>query len=150
MYRQGNKRTMSHQAAPWEGERVHPDQSVYEMVEEVLERQAKGVVKRSGCSAREAREAVSRTDAGRQLCELKDGPLAHEKARDWQESLLWKRAFEQWEGMVRLDAASRIATVSTEGRYSWLESYMERLEGKEARLEYYMLVEAAGLASLRG
>jgi hypothetical protein len=81
---------------------------------------------------------------------LKDGPHAHEKARDWQEGLLWKRAFEQWEGMVRLDAVSRLAAVSNEGRYSWLESYMERLEGKEARLEYYMLVEAAGLASLRG
>jgi hypothetical protein len=27
---------------------------------------------------------------------------------------------------------------------------MERLEGKEARAEYYMLLEAVGLASLRG
>jgi hypothetical protein len=31
-----------------------------------------------------------------------------------------------------------------------LEGYMERLEGKEARTQYYMLLEEAGLASLRG
>jgi hypothetical protein len=35
-----------------------------------------------------------------------------------------------------------------ERRYLWLEGYMEWLEGKEARGEYYALVEE--LASLRG
>src|SRR5215213_5448046 len=54
-------------------------------------------------------------------------------------------------GMVRLDAVSHIGAFSSEGHYYWwLEGYMERLEGKEARAEYYMLLEAAGLASLRG
>jgi hypothetical protein len=129
---------------------VHPDQSVYEMVEEILERQAKVVLEHSGCSPREAREAVSHTEAGRQLCGLRDGPHAQESARDWQEGLLWERAFERLEAMVRLDAVSRFATISTEGHYSWLEGYMERLEGKEARTQYYMLLEEAGLASLRG
>ena len=128
---------------------MHPDQSVYKMVEEVLERQAKSVLERSGCSPREAREAVSQTDAGRQLGSLRDGPHAQEKARDWQEGLLWERAFERLEGMARLDAVSRFGTISTEGHYSWLEGYMERLEGKEARAEYYVLLEA-GLASLSG
>ena len=129
---------------------MHPDQSVYKMVEEVLERQAKVVLERSGCSAQEALEAVSQTDAGRQLGGLRDGPHAQERARDWQEELLWERAFERLEGMVRLDAVSRFAHLATEGHYSWLEGYMERLEGKEARAEYYMLLEAAGFASLRG
>ena len=43
---------------------MQQDQSVYEMVEEVLERQAKGVLERSGCSPQEALEAVMQTDAG--------------------------------------------------------------------------------------
>ena len=129
---------------------MHPDQSVYEMVEEVLQRQAKVVLKRSGCSAQEALEAVSQTKAGRELGGLRDGPHAQESARNWQEGLLWERAFERLEGMVRLDAVSRFGAFPTEGHYWWLESYMERLEGKEARAEYYMLLEAAGLASLRG
>ena len=129
---------------------MHPEQSVHQMVEEVLQRQAKVVLERSGCSAQEALEAVSETEAGRQLGGLRDGPHAHESARDWQEGLLWERAFERLEGMVRLDAVRSFGSFSTEGHYWWLESYMERLDGKEARAEYYMLLEAAGLASLRG
>jgi hypothetical protein len=44
----------------------------------------------------------------------------------------------------------RFGGVCTEGLYCWMEGYMERLEGKEARAEYYMLLEGAGFASLRG
>src|SRR5215208_2774882 len=120
------------------------------MVEEVLQRQAKVVLKRSSCSPQEALEAVSQTKAGRELGGLRDGPHAQQRARDWQEGLLWERAFERLEGMVRLDAVSRIGAFSTEVHYSWAESYMERLEGKEARAEYYGLLEAAQLASLSG
>ena len=129
---------------------MQKDQRVSEMVEEVLERQAKVVLERSGCSPQEALEAVSHTDAGRQLCALREGPRAQEEARDWQEGLLWERAFERLEGMVRSDAGLRFATFATEGHYSWLEGYRERLEGKEARAEYYGLLEAAQLASLSG
>ena len=129
---------------------MQQDQSVSEMVDEVLERQAKVVLERSGCSPQEALEAVLQTDAGRQLGGLRDGPHAQEEARDWQEGLLWERAFERLEGMVRLDAGSRFATSATEGHSSWLESYRERLEGKEARAEYYVLLEAVQLASLSG
>jgi hypothetical protein len=77
---------------------------------------------------------------------LRDGPHAQEEARDWQEGLLWERALERLEGMATLDLMSRF---STEGNYSWLDDCMERLEGKEARAEYYALLEAE-LASLRG
>jgi hypothetical protein len=49
-------------------------------------------------------------------------------AADWQASLPRRRAEER--------------------HYYWLESYMERLEGKEARQEYYARLEE--LASLRG
>jgi hypothetical protein len=114
---------------------VRPEQSVYEMAEEVLERQAKSLVERAGCSPREALEAVLRTDAGRELEALKDGPRARELAHDWQDNLLRERTLERLEHMVRLEASP------TKGRYSWLEGYLERLEGKEARAAYYALLE---------
>jgi hypothetical protein len=114
---------------------VRPEQSVYEMAEEVLERQAKSLVERAGCSPCEALEAVLRTDAGRELEALKDGPRARERARDWQDNLLRERTLERLEHMVRLEASP------TKGRYSWLEGYLERLEGKEARAAYYALLE---------
>jgi hypothetical protein len=135
-----------------ERESMHPEQTVHEMVQEVLQRQAKVVLKRSGCSAQQALEAVSQTRAGSELAGLRDGPHAQKWAGDWQEALLWERAFERLEGMVRLDAVSRIGALSTEVPYYylWVEGYMERLEGKEARAEYYMLLEAARLARVRG
>jgi hypothetical protein len=126
---------------------VQPDQTVYEMVEEILECQAKVVVEHSGCSPQEALEAVLQSDAGAQLSDLRDGPHAQEeKARDWQEDLLGERALERLEDMVTLDTVGRFAT---ERHYSWVEGYMEWLEGKEARAEYYADLEEE-LASLKG
>ena len=118
------------------------------MVEEVLKRQAKAMVERTGCSLQEALEAVLQSDAGAQLCDLKDGLSAQEErgARDWQENLLWDRALERLEDMVTLDTVGRFAT---ERHYSWVEGYMEWLEGKEARAEYHARLEAE-LASLGG
>ncbi len=112
-----------------------PDQRVHEMVEEALERQAKALVEGAGCSTREAREAVRGTDAGRKLEALRDGPHARERARDWQERLLRERSLERLEHSVRLEAST------PKGRCSWLEGYLERLEGKEARAAYYALLE---------
>jgi hypothetical protein len=89
------------------GESVRPEQSVQEMVEEVLQRQAKVVLERSGCSPQQALEAVLQTDAGRQLSGLRGGPRAQEeKARGWQEGLLRERTLERLEGVVALDAAA--------------------------------------------
>ena len=118
------------EALPREERACNKIRASHEMVEEVLERQAKVVLERSGCSPQEALEAVIQTDAGRQLGGLRDGPCAQEEARDWQEGLLWERAFERLEGRVRLGAGSRFATFATEGPYSWLEGYRERLDGK--------------------
>ena len=125
---------------------MRAEQTVNEMVQEVLWRQAKVHAKRTGEPLAEALEAVLQTPAGWQLSGLRDGPHAQEEARDWQEGLLWERALERLEGMATLDLMSRF---STEGNYSWLDDCMERLEGKEARAEYYGLLEAE-LASLRG
>ena len=98
------------------------------MVEGVLTRQAKALVERTGQSFQSALQAVSETDAGRQLRELAGGEHRNEMTRDWQVGLALKRAEERY--------------------CSWLEGYLEWLESKEARAEYYARLEE--LASLRG
>jgi hypothetical protein len=110
------------------GKVLHKEQTVFEMVEEVLIRQAKALVEQTGQTFDTALEAVSETDAGRQLRDLAEGPRRDERARDWQV------------GLARECAEER--------RYLWLEGYMEWLEGKEGQAEYYTLLEE--LASLRG
>jgi hypothetical protein len=107
---------------------VRPEQTVFEMVEDVLARQAKALVEQTGQTLEAALDAVSNTDAGRQLRELANGEHRNKRAREWQESLVRERVQKR--------------------RYVWLESYMEWLEGNEARVEYYTLLEE--LASLRG
>ena len=106
------------------------DQTVSEMAEEVLERQAKALAHRSGQSLEVARRAVAVTQAGRQLRDLATGEHRHERARRWQASVFWERAEERFMYQVGSEALSRFAA---ERSYSWQESYMERLEGKEER-----------------
>ena len=125
---------------------VQQDQSVSEMAEEALMRQAKALAQRSGRSLENARQAVSDTEAGRQLRDLADGEHRHEKAQEWQASVFWDRAEERLMHHIGSEALSRFAS---ERHYSWLESYMEWLEGKEERAHYHALLEEE-LASLRG
>jgi hypothetical protein len=116
------------------GKTVQRDQTVLEMVEEVLERQAKALADNTGQPFASALEIVASTKAGRQLRELRDGPNRREKARDWQADLAWGRAEEQLMSLMASGA-------STDSRYSWVEDYLVRLEGKEAREEYYAALE---------
>ena len=125
---------------------MQQDQSVSEMVEEVLMRQAKALTQRSGHSLEDARQAVSDTEAGRQLRDLANGEHRYEKAKEWQGSVFWDRAEERLMHHIASEALSRSAA---EDEYSWLESYMEWLEGKEERAHYHALLEEE-LASLRG
>ena len=106
---------------------MRPEQTVAEMSEEVLKRQAKAMVDRTGQPFENALEAVRETDAGRQLRGLADGEHHDRRASEWQSSLPWKRAEER----------------------HYFESYMEWLEGKEARSEYHEVLEEE-LASLKG
>jgi hypothetical protein len=119
---------------------VQREQSVSEMAEEVLEHQAKSLAGRTEQSFEEALEAVSGTHAGRQLRELAQGPHRSERADEWQGSLLRERADER----LRRDllAASGALQQGTEEQhhYSWVEGYVEWLEGKEAREQYYALL----------
>jgi hypothetical protein len=117
---------------------VQQDQSVSEMAQEVLMRQAKALAHRSGHSLEDAHQAVSATEAGRQLRYLAHGEHRHEKARHWQASVFWDRAEERLMHHFALEALPRL---TAEHEYSWLESYMERLEGKEERAHYYAFVE---------
>jgi hypothetical protein len=125
---------------------MRPQQTVAEMAEDALSRQSSAHAQRTGQSLAKALEAVLKTPAGRQLEELGSGAHQHEEARDWQENLLWERTLERLEGMAASDAVRRFAT---ERHYSWVEGYMEWLEGKEERAEYHALLEEE-LASLRG
>ena len=108
---------------------MRPEQTVAEMAEEVLVRQAKALADRTGLPFETSLESVAESEAGRQLKELANSAYSEERADTWQDSLPWQRAEER--------------------HYSWLESYMELLEGKEARTEYHAVLEEE-LASLRG
>jgi hypothetical protein len=60
---------------------VREDQTVLQMVEEVLARQAQTQTRRTGEPFEEAFKAVLETEAGRQLGELRDGPHRDDGAR---------------------------------------------------------------------
>jgi len=85
------------------------DQSVSQMVEEVLMRQAKTLVHRSGQPLEDARQAVSDTEAGRQLRDLANGEYRHAKAQAWQAGLFWDRAEERMMRHYCSEALSRIS-----------------------------------------
>jgi hypothetical protein len=88
---------------------VQKDQSVSEMAEEVLIRQAKALAHRSGHSFEDARRAVSETEAGRQLKGLARGEHRHEKAQAWQASVFWDRAEERLMHYFASETLSRFA-----------------------------------------
>ena len=74
---------------------MRAEQTVNEMAQEVLSRQARALAKRSGEPFVEALEAVLETPAGRQLEELRCGVHQDEEARYWQANLLFERVSEQ-------------------------------------------------------
>jgi hypothetical protein len=100
---------------------VQRDQTVLEMTEEVLMRQARAVVHRSGHSLEDARQTVSDTEAGRQLRDLADGEHRHEKAHAWQASAFWERAEERF--MPR--SGSEIVSRPVAERYSTREQRVQ-------------------------
>jgi hypothetical protein len=116
------------------------------MAQEVLMRQAKVLARRSRQSLDDARKAISDTEAGRQLNGLPNGEHRHERAQDWQARASLGRAEERSMHHFGSEALSRFAA---ERHYSWLESYVGWLEGKEERLQYHALLKEE-LASLRG
>jgi hypothetical protein len=127
---------------------MRAEQTVDEMAEEVLKRQAKAMVAQTGELFESALEAVACTEAGQQLRELANGEHRQQKAQDWQVSMLWERSEDRLMHLVP-SPSDTLARFAEERHYSWVENYMEWLEGKEARPDYHTLLEEE-LASLRG
>ena len=74
---------------------MRAEQTVNEMAQEVLCRQARAQAQRTGEPFVEALEAVVETPAGCQLEELRFGPHQDEEMRYWQANLLFERVSEQ-------------------------------------------------------
>lgn len=74
---------------------MRADQTVSEMAQEVLLRQARARARRTGEPVAEALETVLATPAGAQLGELRRGAHREEEALYWQASLLFERVSEQ-------------------------------------------------------
>jgi hypothetical protein len=83
---------------------VSEDQSVEEMANEVLMRQAKARADRSGEPIEEALEAVLNTKAGALLRELRDVPHDEESVEEWRVGMARERAQDRAEDLgKRLD-----------------------------------------------
>ena len=90
---------------------MQPEQTVSEMANEVLMRQAKARAERSGEPIEEALAAVLNTEAGTQLRELRDGPHGEEGVEAAQVEAARERARERVEDLgKRLGEASEFPT----------------------------------------
>jgi hypothetical protein len=74
---------------------MRAEQTVNEMAQEVLWRQARALAKQTGQPLVEAHAAVLETPAGMQLRELRGGVHQHEEVRFWQANLLFERVSKQ-------------------------------------------------------
>ena len=79
---------------------MRAEQTMSEMAQEVLWRQARALAQRTGEPLVEALEDVVETPAGMQLEELRCGPHQDEETRYWQANLLFERVSEQAEHPV--------------------------------------------------
>ena len=78
---------------------MQSEQTVAEMANEVLTRQAESEAERSGEPIEEAMGAVVETEAGKQLADLRDGPHGEEGVEEWQVGLAQERAQERAEDL---------------------------------------------------
>jgi hypothetical protein len=74
---------------------MQKNQRVADIAIEVLARQAEARAKQTGQALEEALKAVLKTEAGRQLRDLRDGPHRHKWAQAWQEELVRERVRER-------------------------------------------------------
>jgi hypothetical protein len=135
-----------HFSQPWKEKTLHREQTISEMVEEVLANQAMSLAEQTGQAFESALGVVVDTEAGQQLRELANGEHRHEKAREWQASVRFERAEQQLNHLFGSDVLWGFAG---ERQSSWVAGYLEWLEGKEARTPYHALLEEE-LASLQG
>ena len=81
---------------------THNNQQVGEMANEVLARQAQAHAKQTGEAFEDALESVLKTEAGRQLRELRDGPQGRTTASKWQGDLIRGRRRERVQAAWKL------------------------------------------------
>jgi len=90
---------------------MREDQSVAEMANEVLMRQAKRRSDRSGEPIEVAMETVLTTEAGKQLRELRDGPHSEESVEEAQVVAARERALKRVEDLgKRLEEDPEVPT----------------------------------------
>ena len=90
---------------------MQQEQTVSEMANEVLARQAKARAERGGEPIEEAMEAVLKTEAGQQLRDLRDGPHGEEGIEETQVEAARERAQERAEALgKRLGEAAEFPT----------------------------------------
>ena len=77
-------------------------QTVAEMADEVLARQAAARALRTGETFGVALRAVLCTEGGQQLWKLRRGPHCHERAAEWQKTLARERAEERFNIILTL------------------------------------------------
>jgi hypothetical protein len=82
---------------------MRKNKRVAEMAQEVLERQARERAERTGEPFEDALRAVLKTDAGRQLQDLRHGQHAEEEAKRWQERLPRERIEERHRGQGKAE-----------------------------------------------
>jgi nucleotidyltransferase/DNA polymerase involved in DNA repair len=113
---------------------MHEKQQVAEMATEVLRRQARARVERTGEPFEGALKAVLDTKAGGQLGELRNGPHCDESAERWHEDLAPERAKER-RSQARQEELDRARLVAWE---SFIQAERRELElrkdGQLARL----------------
>lgn len=81
---------------------MQSEQTVAEMANEVLTRQAESEAERSGEPIEEAMGAVVETEAGKQLTDLRDGPHGEEGVEEWQVGMAQERAQERAEDLDKV------------------------------------------------
>jgi hypothetical protein len=109
------------------------DQNVSDMANEVLARQAKVRAERTGEPLEEARAAVLKTEAGRQLRTLREGPYRDERAGEWQEGMAQKRAEERSRARQEERNRARQEECSRARLAAWKSFMQAELRGLEQR-----------------
>lgn len=88
---EGSTMPLAKGRAPGKERVMRENQQVAEMADEILARQTRDRVRRTGEPYEQALEAILQTEAGHQLQELRDGPHGAERAQAWQEGLAEER-----------------------------------------------------------
>jgi CheY-like chemotaxis protein len=136
---------------------VRVEQTVSEMVVEVLARQADALSERTGRPFDDAFAEVLKTSAGRILAELADGPHRHDRAAVWQAELISAREAQRpvvnlrgWVstgggyGATRQEIEKRILLVEDNGDFR--EAFARMLELELAPELNVAFAEADSLA----